>query len=81
MTLRIQDTVKNTNRIMAQAQEEGYLSKRLLAVGIEINQLYSEYLQDLEIEIKTGVTVAIDGQKIHFRNDEDFTNWLAENIT
>ena len=81
--MSIQQIVNETNQILAQAQAAGQLSKRVLAVGIEINQRYSEYLEQLEmsdLHIQTGVTVTVDGKKIHFQNDNDFSAWLEENI-
>lgn len=82
--MKIQQIVNQTNQILAQAQEAGQLSKRVLAVGIEINQRYSEYLEQLEtsdLHIQNGITVTVGGKKIHFKNDNDFSAWLTENVT
>jgi hypothetical protein len=82
--MSIQQIVNEANQILARAQQAGQLSKRVLAVGIEINQRYSEYLEQLEtadLHIQTGITVTVDGKTIRFQNDNDFSEWLAENIT
>lgn len=82
--MTIQQIVNETNHILAQAQAAGQLSKRILAVGIEINQLYSEYLEELEtadLHIQTGVTAEVDGRVIRFKDNADFSAWLAEHTT
>lgn len=82
--MSIQQIVNETNRIIRQAESQDQLSKRVLAVGIEINQLYSEYLEKLEtadFNIQTGVTVEIDGKTVHFKNDADFSEWLVGHLS
>jgi hypothetical protein len=81
MTLRIQETVNKANHTILKAQQEGTLDKRMLAVGIDINQHYTEYLDRLldgDLVIDNGVTVDVDGQRIRFGNTDDFSAWLAE---
>ncbi len=54
----IQQIVNETNQILNSEQP----TKRVLAVGIEINQLYLEYLEWLEeqdLSIENGVTVNV----------------------
>ena len=77
--MTIQQIVNETNDLLGQGA-----SKRMLAVGIEINQRYTEYLDALldgDLSQPEGVTVEVDGQKIHFRTTDDFANWLAESMT
>jgi hypothetical protein len=56
-----------------------------IAVIVEDYQRYMEYLDELETDplgkFDMGVTVKVDGQTIRFKNDEDFANWIAENLT
>lgn len=76
----IQQIVDTANAILKQEKP----TKQMLAVGIEINQRYTEYLDELldgELSQPEGVTVAVDGKTIHFPTSEAFANWLAENMT
>jgi hypothetical protein len=60
------------------------LSKKVLAVGVDINQRYTEYLDELldcDLSEPEGVTVNVDGKKIHFPSAENFSAWLAESMT
>lgn len=80
--MTIQTIVEDANKTIHDLQESGGLSKRILAVGIEINQRYLEYLDDLEtadLGVSNGVRVEVDGQVIQFKNTDDFAAWLAEN--
>lgn len=77
--MTIQQIVNETNNILAQGA-----SKRMLAVGIEIHQRYTEYLDallDSDLSQPEGVTIQVDGKTIHFPTSEAFSNWLAENMT
>jgi hypothetical protein len=59
-------------------------TKKMLAVGIEIHQRYTEYLDallDSDLSQPEGVTIELDGQKTHFPTQDAFTNWLVEHIT
>ena len=73
----IQQIVDTANAILEQDKP----TKQMLAVGIEINQRYTEYLDELldgDLSQPEGVTVAVDGKTIHFPTSEAFANWLAE---
>jgi hypothetical protein len=54
---------------------------KTLALIVDMNQLYIEYLDELEtapLETKFGeVTVKVDGKTIRFRNVEDFSSWIT----
>ena len=79
--LQIQ-TIAEEQRAKAYQAQAG---KESLAVIVEGYQRYMEYLDELEIvplgKFSKNVTVTIDGQQVKFKNDEDFANWLAENMT
>ena len=57
-------------------------SPRGLAMAIEANQRLLEYLDELkDAELtSSGVTVMVDGESVHFQNEEDFSDWLSENM-
>lgn len=84
-TLHIEQIVRESNSMIGAMLNR---DKRILAIGIEINQRYFEYLEELEnaltdgrIQIGNSVTVIVDGKKIKFKNTDDFSNWLSENLT
>lgn len=77
----IDDTVRQANQIVENMRASGRNDKRVLAVAVEINQLYLEYLEEVEtgpIPVHKGVYVEVDGQVIHFKDSEDFARWCAE---
>ena len=80
----IQQITTQTNKTLAGLRGTPEFTKRVLAVGIEINQRYTEYLDELldsDLSQPKGVTVEVDGRKIHFPDNDSFTAWLAENMT
>lgn len=82
--MTIQQIVNEANDKLAQLRGTEGFTKRVLAVGIEINQRYTEYLDSLldgDLSQPDGVTVEVDGKTIHFPTSEAFQNWLAENMT
>lgn len=51
-----------------------------LAEAIEADQLLAEYLDELKDYIRfgdEGITVDVEGKRIHFQNSDDFADWLA----
>lgn len=83
--LHISEIVNESNALLAGITNP---DKRILAIGIEINQRYVDYLDELEdalinghIRIESGVTVALDGRTIKFKDTHDFSNWLSEHTT
>jgi hypothetical protein len=59
-------------------------SSREVAVAIEANQAYIDYLEWLKDNLPTGdetVMIEVDGTRIVFKNEDDFANWLAEQMT
>jgi hypothetical protein len=59
-------------------------STREIAVSIEANQSYMDYLDWLKDNIPPqdgSVTIEVDGKRIKFQSVENFSEWLAERIT
>jgi len=55
-------------------------SPRALAEAIEANQLLAEYLDELKDHIHfedEGITVDVEGERVHFQNSDDFAEWMA----
>lgn len=81
--LHIQQLVEDVNKDIYILRESGQLEKRVLAVGIEMNQRFIEYLDELEISplhIQNGVDVDVDGKIIRFKNMDDFSEWVLEEM-
>jgi predicted RNA-binding protein Jag len=76
----IDETIKNMNSIVEKMSEDGELSERALAIAVECNQRYIEYLDDLldTIHVNSNVTVYVDGKKIKFQNADSMAAWIAE---
>ena len=56
---------------------------REVAVAIEANQAYIDYLDWLKDNMPAldgSVTIEVDGTRITFKNEDDFTNWLVEQM-
>jgi hypothetical protein len=59
-------------------------SSRDVAIAIEAQQAYIEYLDWIKDNIPPQdgtVTIEVDGTRIVFKNEDDFSNWLAEQMT
>ena len=58
-------------------------SSREIAVAIEAEQAYIDYLDWLKdnLSVDTSVTIEVDGTRIKFKNDDDFADWLSERMT
>lgn len=61
------------------AIDGGYADPRLLALAVEANQRYIEYLEEVQAmpRFDPSVTVKVDGSTIRFENDQQFAEWLA----
>ena len=74
--MSIQQNVRETSKLAFENADS-----KTLAVIVNMNQLYIEYLDELEtapLETKSGeVTVKVDGKTIRFRNVEDFSSWIT----
>lgn len=79
----IQNNIKAINTTVQNMVESGKTDKRVIAIAVEMNQLYLEYLDelaDLDLPLVNGVTVDLDGQAVRFRDIQSFSAWLAEHI-
>ena len=77
---RIQKIVDETNVILNTEKP----SKQVLAVGVEINQKYIEYLEWLEeqdLSDTNGVTVVVDCKTVRFLDMDSFSRWVAEHTS
>ena len=77
--IHIEQAVKNINALVDENS-----SPRELALAIEANQLFKEYLEALEdsnLRIDPGITVKVKGTVIRFDNQNAFANWLSEYLT
>ena len=75
--MSIQQNIIDTNKL-AFENADG----KTLAVIVNMNQLYIEYLDELEtalLETKSSeITVKVDGKtNIRFKNVEDLASWIA----
>ena len=72
---------KQVNQIVSAVYDGA--SSRDVSIAIEANQAYIEYLDWLKDNLPTGddtVMIVVDGTRIVFKNEDDFTNWLAEQM-
>jgi len=76
----IDETIKKINSIVENMGENGELSERALAIAIECNQRYIEYLDDLldSVHVSGDITVSVDGKKIKFQNANSMAAWITE---
>lgn len=83
MSHDLQKIIKQASELYDRAQTKE-MTLRDVALAVELNQQYAEYLDELvntakpyhaEVVIKTGE------EKIKFQNVDRFANWLAEHIT
>lgn len=64
---------------------EGTASKREISIAIEANQRYAEYLEFLKsqeafMHSDPSILIEVKGTKVKFRNENDFANWLGEQL-
>lgn len=71
--------IQNRVKLINAMAREGKPNARTLAVAIESNQLFIEYLDELldNVSVDTSVTVQVDGQKIKFCSIEDVSEWIV----
>lgn len=76
--------IKQQANDLAENVEVNGLTRRDLAIGIELHQRYIEVLEEIQNsypKFETDIIVKTDDRKIKFQNTDDFANWLAENMT
>jgi hypothetical protein len=79
--MTIDEIIREVNDIVRRLYEDRKLSKRVLAIAAECNQIYLDYLDYLQDNIHVrndGITVAVDGKKIKFQNADSMAAWIAE---
>lgn len=58
-------------------------SSREIAVALEANQRYIDYLDWLKDNIPPqdeSIVIEVNGMRIKFQNTDDFSNWLSEQL-
>lgn len=72
-----------TLAVYSSALLTGGASSRDIAIAIEAEQAYIDYLDLLKdnISFDTSVTIEVDGTRIKFKNDDDFSKWLVEQMS
>jgi hypothetical protein len=74
----LEDCVREARQIIHEARDAKQLTPKILAYGMEIEQRWREYLDNLDMVCDASVTVKVDGQTIRFDNQKDFAEWAAE---
>lgn len=62
----------------------GKLNSRDMALVMEANQRYTEYLEWLEtmpLVVNTNLTLEVDGKRVRFQTIDNMASWLSENIS
>lgn len=77
--MSIQQNVNETSKLAFENADS-----KTIAVIVNMNQLYIEYLDELEtapLETKAGeITVKLDGKtNIRFKSVEDLASWITSN--
>ena len=69
--------------MIARAHADG-ADPKTIAMAVEANQLYYEYLdwlKDYEWELDGSITVEVNGTRVKFENTDTFSSWLAEQVS
>jgi len=78
--MNIQQTVEEGNASIRAMMAAGDADPRALAIAVEMNQLYCDYLDSLldsDLSVDIAVTVKVDGKCVKFRNIGDVSSWLT----
>jgi hypothetical protein len=76
----IQEQVKRINQIVGEMTDTGKPDPQAVAVALESNQRWIEYLDDLELTVtvpKTAVVVKVNGTTIKFNSVEEMAAWIT----
>lgn len=79
---RIDEQIRQITDMTFQRASEGLASNREIAIALEANQAYIDYLDWLKDNAQQdqGIMVEVDGTRIKFNNEDDFSDWLAEQL-
>lgn len=68
-------------REIVAAVSEG-ASSRDIAIAVEANQEYIDYLDHLKdtLSVDESVIIQVNGTRIKFKNDDDLANWIVEQM-
>lgn len=79
---QIQEIAKQASELYDRAERGDLITARDVAVAVELNQRYCEFLEKAEeqVSVSSRVVCRVGGQVLSFKNENDFSNWLAEII-
>lgn len=79
----LDNQIREANAMIFQQVEAGQVNPQQLAMTIEANQRFIEYLEEVKQDVAfrahdTSVTVRIDDEAtVKFGNDQSFADWLS----
>jgi hypothetical protein len=79
----IDEQVRQITQAVFIHHSEGQVLSREIAVALETNQAYIEYLDWLKDNIPpidSSVIIDVKGTRIKFSNSDCFSDWLAERL-
>jgi hypothetical protein len=79
----IDEQVRNIVSGTMQRGYEGLASSREVAIALEANQSYIDYLDWIKDNMpmfEESITIEVQGTRIKFENVEKFSDWLAEQL-
>lgn len=77
--MNIQESINQINATVRAMCDSGKPDPKVLAVAVEANQLYLEWLDELldGVKVCTAVVVRVAGETIKFQSIEDVAAWIT----
>ena len=70
-------TIARQARELYEKAQRGECTARDLALCVELNQKYVDYLDTIETHCSSAVTIQIEGEKVRFENADQLADFLA----